>query len=166
MSDIGGELESMRATARRFGTAGETFDGRLNDLSTRMSEAAQRFVETAQRALQDTTTLTEQVDSEMTGLRQQGAGTTWRGANRDRFVTDVSAFQGKLGEATTRMRSFVEQVKGQVAGPLQSDIEGFSGEVRASGASAREIASSFNTAVEAQAGALDAAMNQGWSSGA
>ena len=71
-----------------------------------------------------------------------------------------------MNAATTQMRTFVDQVRGQVAGPLQHDIDEFSGEVRTSGASAREVSSSFTTAVEAQATALDTAMNQGWSCGA
>ena len=164
MSDIGGELDSMRATAQRFRTAGDSFNSRLDDLARRMTDAASRFVETAQQALADANTLTAEVDVEMTGLRQQGDTTTWRGTNRERFVGDMAAFHSRLGDATTRMRSFVEQVRTQVSGPLQTQIAEFSTDVRTSGASAQEISTSFNAAVDAQATALDSAMNQGWSS--
>ena len=165
MSDIGGDLESMRTTARRFGTAGDTFGLKLEDLSKRMTDAAARFLETAQQALTETNTLTADVDTEMRGLREQGESTAWRGTNKDRFVGDVTAFQSKLVDGTTRMRTFVEQVKGQVAGPMHTEIAEFSGEVLTAGTSARDIATAFNAAVESQAKALDSAMNQGWTSG-
>lgn len=165
MSDIGGELDSMRATAKRFDSAGQTFSGRLNDLSTRMSTAARQFVETADAALKDATELTSQVDTEMTGLRSQGDATAWRGQNKVRFDADLAAFHAKINEATGKMREFVTSVKTQVAGPLNTEITTFGGEVRTSGASAQTIASSFNTSVIGQAEALDTAMNQGWSSG-
>ncbi len=140
------------------------FGQQLDELSGRMTTAAEAFVRTAAQALADTVTLTETVDTELQGLRSQGASTIWRGANRMRFDGDLTAFHAKLTEATGRMRTFVDEVKTQMSGPIQGEIQEFSVGVRAAGGDAREIARAFNAAVDAQAVALDGAMNQGWSS--
>jgi uncharacterized protein YukE len=164
-NDIGGELGSMTATARRFDTAGTNFTTELNTLATKLSDAARLFIETASTALNETNTLTSNVSSEMSALKAQGDATTWRGQNKERFSSDVAAFQAKLTEATTKMQEFATNVKTQVAVPLNNQITEFGGQVKASGENAKMISSSFNTAVAAQAEALNAAMNTGWTSG-
>lgn len=159
MAMIGGDLGAMAALARRFQTAGETFQGQTGNIASRVDAALQEFVEAMRTLDGEARELANEINGEMVRLNGMAASTSWTGTNRERMDGVVATLDDDIVRIRAAIEAFVDEASSVVNGSLTSSLNQLRTNVEQAGTQAATIASGFSGSVDGQRAAFDQVMN-------
>jgi len=102
------------------------------------------------------------MNTEMSGLRDQGASVGWTGNNRGGFDSDLNAFGTAVTTGTGQINTDITAIKSQVDTGFTPIMTEFGTALKAGADDVNTAAIDMNTAVTNQRTNLDQAANTGW----
>lgn len=164
MSDLSGaDLDQLDALASSYQQRGAAIAERALDLNRRVVEAVTTFQTSLSDLRTRTTAANDALLDDIDGLARTAAATTWTGANRTAFDTDLAVLQQGVTATTTALTTRIGQLEHGGVAPFTDILTTFGRQASGAGAAAEQTGASLRTRVTEQRQSLQDAADLGWS---
>lgn len=164
MSDVtGADLEQLDALAASYQARGAEIAERALDLDRRLVDAVTTFQTALTELRTQVTSANEALLDDIDGLHGTAASTTWTGANRAVFDTELGLLEQGVTTTTESLTTRIRELESTGVVPFGEILASFGRQASAAGESAEQAGGAMQTRVAGQRAALADAADMGWS---